>query len=208
MRRTSWALVLLCAAAAATGCSQGASPPGAGAASPAPVRIDGGGVDDRAPVAGTEGLTKAQLLDRSLSYEGARGVVAGEVRSAGVPAELPPRGQGDVNTRAVVHYDFLVTGVHGAAVAPYRIGSTITIRVPAPGPSPDNDVPAFAKGQRLLVWATDQPATGLLGASSESVLPLPDATYVAVVDGGTVRWLGYEEPLPVFLAHFSAHPVA
>lgn len=197
----------LVAATALTACSQGAAPRRAESSASPPVAVAADAHADRATLPGSEGLTKGQLLDKSLSYAGMLGVVSGEVQGPGTPREIGSGDPQNPNTHAVVDFPFLVTAIYGTATPPYRTGSVVTLRVPGTGSAASDGFPAIDAGSRLLVWATSQPATSLTGASAGNVLPVPDRANVAVVNGETVTWLGYQEPVATFVAHFTSHPV-
>lgn len=152
------------------------------------------------------GLSPSQMLERSMQVPGVMGVVRG---TTGVPTVDTVPGIGGRGTALVTDIPFAVTEVDGRPQMPYRVGTTIVLRVPGGRRGNVVDVyegaPQVRANQDLFVFVRDQGVTGGGNTPSRIVASAP-SDVLTVHDGMVVGgrgWPGVEEPLSTFRSHFA-----
>ena len=175
-------------------------------ASPTVTHVD----NNKGVIPGYQNLTEDQILDRSMSVGGMRGMVRGSTGAAVahlIHDRLHPSGI------VVTDYPFLVQAFYGRGSAPYALGTSIVLRIPG-GTVPDasgrpeqttvEDAPSLAMAAEYFVAVRDQGEQ--LGGSSASVLVATDVSDVYPVHDGSVTGEGslasWSESIDRFVAHF------
>jgi len=164
----------------------------------------------------TPGLTRDQVLDRSLSAPGVRGIVRGVVGSATV-VRLPDP-DSVKNDLLATNFSFQVESFLGKGPSPYPPGARITLRVPGGTLGGqtfvEEDGPRVHPGQELYVFVIDLAPvyTTRWGQNSNSVLVAVDNGDVFEVVNGVVRGQGLNanlaEPVATFESHFGVSAAA
>lgn len=151
------------------------------------------------------GAAPTELLARSLSYPGMRGVVEGVVSGDGRMEEVPKNHR----TTLITVFEFEVIATHGAPAPLYPPGQTIQLIVGGgelDGRRVEWDgTPEVSAGEHLLVWVGDEGDTPA-GQTTDARLVVLSADSVARVVGATVEWSGAQIPVSEVLRLLSENP--
>lgn len=162
---------------------------------------------DGALLPGFANLSPDQLLDRSLTLPGMRGIVRGHVEATISMHNLTIPASDQQNL--VTDFAFLVEAYYGHGSPPYPLGSTISLRVPGGAIgniiSVTENAPTVTPGMEIFVFVRDQGTVA--GGNTSTVLVASSTADVLRVVGDKVVGQGsfaaVAESLPQFLTHFN-----
>jgi hypothetical protein len=165
---------------------------------------------DYGALPGYAGLSIDQILDRSMSLPGMKGVVLGAVSAPNVHVIDQ---SSTIRGLAVTDFVFTVSGFVGRGPTPYVVGSQIVLRIPG-GEYSDGtgtkvavtaeNAPIVSAGNTYFIAVRDQGTW--LGGNTKTILLATDPSDVFPVVGATVKgegpWSTFAEPITSFEAHF------